>query len=206
MMINFIGKKTMHFRSCILTFVGIAAAVIGIITPEIKHSMICLIISGVCDLFDGAAARKFTRSETQKEFGVQIDSLADVISFVALPISILIKLDIPFALCASLGVIYAIFSVIRLANFNVSVSKSNTNNGVKKYYNGLPMTYAALVFPVIYIITMYIDISIVNIFLPIAYMVCAIMFILDVKIRKPRGIAYVFFALLAVASVFFLLV
>ena len=81
----FIGK---YNKSVILTYIGITLAVCGIIFSflgNISNAMICLIFSGICDLFDGKIARLCKRDEQEKEFGKQIDSLADVFLFLALP-------------------------------------------------------------------------------------------------------------------------
>ncbi|MDO4650680.1 MAG: CDP-alcohol phosphatidyltransferase family protein, partial [Eubacteriales bacterium] len=48
-----------------------------------------LLVSGLCDAFDGRVARtKKNRTQMEKNFGVQIDSLADLVAFGVLPICI----------------------------------------------------------------------------------------------------------------------
>ena len=45
-------------------------------------SVLCLVLSGICDAFDGIVARsKKDRTEEEKAFGIQLDSLCDVIAF-----------------------------------------------------------------------------------------------------------------------------
>ena len=39
-------------------------------------------------MFDGVVARKCKRTEDEKRFGVELDSLVDVVNFVVLPIVI----------------------------------------------------------------------------------------------------------------------
>ena len=81
----FIGK---YNRSVILTYAGVGIAFLGValvLAGQIAPAMICLILAGVCDLFDGVIARRCKRDEVVKEFGVQIDSLADVMDFLTLP-------------------------------------------------------------------------------------------------------------------------
>ena len=88
----FIGK---YNKSVILTFLGLISSTLGIcftINNRISFAIICLITSGICDLFDGKIARMCKRDDIEKDFGVQIDSLVDVISFLALPACIYIKL------------------------------------------------------------------------------------------------------------------
>lgn len=71
-------------KSVILTYIGLIFSVLGIFICSTKENsiniaMCCLIISGICDLFDGFIARKCKRTEEEKKFGVQLDSLVDVI-------------------------------------------------------------------------------------------------------------------------------
>ena len=50
------------------------------------YGIVCLLISGLCDAFDGkVAATKKDRTELGKKFGIQIDSLSDVVAFGILP-------------------------------------------------------------------------------------------------------------------------
>lgn len=51
-----------------------------------KMAVVCLAVSGFCDMFDGKIARtKKNRTEVEKRFGIQIDSLADIICFGVAP-------------------------------------------------------------------------------------------------------------------------
>ena len=53
---------------------------------EPLDAMLCLMLAGLLDAFDGRIARtKKDRSEQQKHFGIQIDSLNDLICFGVLP-------------------------------------------------------------------------------------------------------------------------
>lgn len=91
------------------------------------------------DMFDGRVAR-LTR--TQSEFGVQLDSLADLVSFGAAPGVLLYR----WAL-ADLGMggvfiafVYVACGALRLARFNVLASREP---GSMKYFLGLPIPLAA---------------------------------------------------------------
>ena len=81
-------------RSVIITYLGMISAVFGMylamVMDEPRYAYACLMVSGVCDLFDGMVARKVKRDEQEKAFGVQLDSLVDVISFIALPITVFV--------------------------------------------------------------------------------------------------------------------
>ena len=75
-------------KSVILTYAGAAAAVAGMglaCSGKIKAAVLCLIFCGVADLFDGMIARRCKRTDEEKEFGIQIDSLTDMASFALFP-------------------------------------------------------------------------------------------------------------------------
>lgn len=190
----FIGK---YNKSVILTYIGITIAVCGIIFSflgNISNAMICLIFSGICDLFDGKIARLCKRDEQEKEFGKQIDSLADVFLFLALPcvlgVELLKALPLHFNI---VFVIYVICGVIRLAWFNILASSDEH----VKYFIGMPVAYIALVLPIIYSVGLIFkfNLSLVYFFI---YLLFAILFIINVKISKPKGIWYIIFFILAI--------
>jgi CDP-diacylglycerol--serine O-phosphatidyltransferase len=101
---------------------------------------ICLFFAAFFDAFDGRIAR-LTR--TQSDFGVQMDSLADVISFGVAPAIVvynwaLAPLGLP-GLVASFG--FCACGAIRLARFNVLAARGG--GGSSKYFIGLPIPGAS---------------------------------------------------------------
>lgn len=76
----------------ILTYLSILSGTTGIILclNGVGHpylGMFFLLFSGLCDTFDGKVARsKKDRTEQMKKFGIQIDSLSDLIAFGVLPV------------------------------------------------------------------------------------------------------------------------
>ncbi len=75
----------------ILTYFGVVSAVLGIglsMYGRTSMAVVCLMVSGFCDLFDGSIARTRERTENEKKFGIQIDSLADMVCFGVLPAAI----------------------------------------------------------------------------------------------------------------------
>lgn len=194
----FIGK---YNKSVILTYIGLLSSIIGIYLAfydMLQYSMICLIISGICDLFDGKVARMCKRNDEEKEFGVQIDSLVDVVSFLVLPCCIGLKLliDLPKAFNI-IFIFYILAGVIRLAWFNMN---SNKDEAVK-YYIGLPVTFSALILPFIYAINLiFAGIHFSYIYFSF-YLLIGLAFILNIKVPKPKGIWYGIFALLAIFAI-----
>ncbi len=110
--------------------------------PEPIHlyrAAIAIFFGMFFDMFDGRVAR-LTR--TQSEFGMQLDSLADVISFGVAPGILLYKwmlADLGFV-GVFVGFVYAACGALRLARFNVLASREH---GSSKYFVGLPIPLAA---------------------------------------------------------------
>ena len=187
-------------KSVILTYIGLAAAVFGICLSvsgsDLKFAMVCLIISGVADLFDGAVARRVKRTEEEKEFGIQIDSLVDVVSFIALPITILICAGMNKPYHFLVFILFALCGIARLGYFNVATADMGK---AVKYYTGLPVTYVALIFPLIYLAKLIVNENIFVIIITVSVLIVSAFEILKVKVIKPRGAAYAVFSILAIA-------
>ena len=192
----FIGK---YNRSVILTYIGVGFAFAGIALcfySQIAAAMIALVAAGICDLFDGVIARRCKRDKAEMEFGVQIDSLADVVSFLALPAVLGLRLIEGTGVFKYVLIVgYVLCGIIRLAWFNTSAAAE----GVRTHYDGLPVTYAALIFPLMWsVLGFFPGLAFGGIIWAAGYAVVAILFILNVKIPKPRGVWYGIFGALAI--------
>ena len=124
-------------------FLGFYALVLcaGDATPEqLYQAALAIFFAQFFDAFDGRVARM---TKTQSDFGVQLDSLADVISFGAAPALLVYK----WAL-APLGFIglfvsfsFAACGALRLARFNVLAQRGD--KGSSRFFVGLPIPLAA---------------------------------------------------------------
>src|SRR5574344_1553992 len=75
----------------ILTYLSVCSGITGMAFAFTHHpflAIVCLMVSGLCDMFDGKVARTKKRDQKRIQYGIQIDSLADIISFGVLPIII----------------------------------------------------------------------------------------------------------------------
>ena len=136
----------------ILTYLGMLTGFAGITFAsggDTKKALICLMIAGVCDMFDGKIASTMVRTRQEKRFGVQIDSLSDLICFGVLPALILyMGSNARFRLIPS--ALYLLCALIRLAWFNVDEEERQEREQCsRRVYYGLPVTSAALIFPLI---------------------------------------------------------
>ena len=78
-------KSGFYNNSVLLTNIGLVSSVFGITQVFENHmsiAFLCLLLSGICDLFDGKIARSMkNRTEHEKVFGIQNDSLCDLVCY-----------------------------------------------------------------------------------------------------------------------------
>lgn len=189
----------------ILTYFGVVSAVLGIGLSMYGHTsmaVVCLMVSGFCDLFDGSIARTRARTESEKKFGIQIDSLADLICFGILPAAIGFSIGLTRWYEAAALIAYVLAALIRLAYYNVTEEELEFDENAKRiYYDGLPVTTVAILIPMIYTLRPVMK----NGFL-LLYALCllltAIAFLAKVKVRKlgMKGMVAAAFCGLAVLA------
>lgn len=192
--------------SVILTYVGLMFAVAGMVLAYlgfIPTAIMCLIISGICDMFDGAVARKCKRSETEKKFGIQIDSLVDTVSFGVFPVIIGICMGFTNIYCVIVYILYVLNAVIRLGYFNVTAEEKSIIKRKEKvkYYSGLPVTSIAIILPFAYNLKLFMHNNVFNKAYPLVMLMTALLFVLNIKIKKPTGVWLVIFSILAVIEI-----
>jgi len=193
-----------------LTFCSLVSASLGIIISLIGNAhpfigMFFLLFSGLCDAFDGKVARtKKNRTETENKFGIQLDSLSDVVAFGILPTCIgaaLVHRSAVFdfgksgwglvfsIVCYAIMGMYALTAMIRLAYFNVTEEeRQKTETGTRKYYLGLPVTSASLIFPFVlliqYICDKFLTVDITLVYFAIM-LLTSIAFVSKFQLKKP---------------------
>lgn len=209
----------------ILTYMSLLSAVFGMTMTVSGHPIIatlCLLFCGLCDMFDGKVARsKKNRTAEEKSFGIQIDSLTDIVAFGVLPALIVLSLCHYVWYAYVIAALYVLAGLIRLAYFNVTEElRQKETEECRKTYSGLPITSAALIFPIFYcIISAYCVwqdriTRFAELFhlLPFRAILCALMaitglfFILPFKIRKPQSKELWAFFALGVLVAFVLLI
>ena len=175
----------------ILTYISLGISVFGItraLEGDFKVAIFCLALSGLCDMFDGKIARtKKNRTDDEKNFGIQIDSLCDVVCFGIFPAMICYCLGVNTPAGIGALIFYSVASVIRLAYFNVSEAKrQNETSENRQYYQGLPITSMAIILPFLYLMRRYCGLYFL-IVIHIAVIIVGLLFILDIKVKKPQN-------------------
>lgn len=173
----------------ILTYISLFSAFSGMILAHrgsLTGAILCLMLSGFCDAFDGTVARsKKDRTEDEKAFGIQLDSLCDVISFGVFPAYLCYCLGMQSIVGLILLGFYCICAVIRLAFFNVEEGKrQQVEEGCNKFYRGLPVTTISMLLPPVYLLRLILPKSVFSFILHILTAAIGFLFILDIPIKK----------------------
>lgn len=139
-------------------------------------------------MFDGIVARtKKDRTQDQKNFGIQIDSLVDVIAFGVTPAVIFYYHGVQSILGIAILIAYVLCGLIRLAFFNVLETSRQADPGADaclKAFRGMPITFSALITPIVCIVAYVLPASIRALVYHIVPAVMAFLFIWDIKIPK----------------------
>ena len=188
----------------VLTFLSLVSSVFGItqaIDGKFRMAIFCLAFSGLCDTFDGKVARtKKDRTDNEKLFGRQLDSMCDIVCFGAFPAAICYLLGVRHALGGIAIAYYCICSVIRLSYYNVlETNRHYGNEAGEKVYHGLPITSIAVILPLTFLLNFMIPEKIFPIVLGVMLFVVGTCFIVDFKIKRPNGV--IIGVLIAIVSV-----
>ncbi len=175
----------------VLTYASLASAVLGMTFAHkglFSAAMWCLFFSGFCDAFDGTVARtKKNRTEDEKAFGIQLDSLCDVVSFGVAPAFSLYCMGVDSIPGIAILCGFCICAVCRLGFFNVQEAKrQQVESGSNKYYRGLPVTNSAAIFPLYYLTHSILPSDVFVAGLYILAAVTAFLFVLDFRVKKPH--------------------
>jgi len=178
--------KNSHFNLAnSITFANVSLGTIALYFVTQKEFLIAIIlawIAGGLDILDGKIARKYNLSS---EFGVQLDSFADFLSFVIMPAFLLFySLDINnnfTKLIVGLVFVYYIISGLRrLVAFNLKVEAGS----VEKYFEGVPTPLGAILLWVLYLLSH--TFGIITSPIVIAILVAIIGWSLNSKIKVPH--------------------
>ncbi len=127
-----------NFFTALSAFFGIMS-IIASSQGKYEKAFIYIVLSLIADGLDGRVARL---TNTTSKFGVEFDSLADLVAFGAAPAMMLF-----FAIGHNYGKfgalvsgLFVVFGAIRLARFNVTTGELDP-----RYFIGLPIPTAAVV-------------------------------------------------------------
>lgn len=184
---KFLWTASSHFNLAnLFTFVNITAGLMATYFITQNNFFLAIILAwvgGAFDIFDGKIARKYKLSN---EFGIQLDSFADFLSFVLVPVFLIFEavyatsLHGMWIILASIVSIYYVISGLRrLIHFNIHADVGEIEN----YFTGVPTPLGAILLWLIYLANAYALIP--------AFVVIALMAIVawtlnsNIKVRHP---------------------
>ena len=181
----------------ILTYIGMLSSFCGLLLTlngKPQWALVCLMFSGFCDMFDGRIASTMKRNRSEKAFGIQIDSLSDLICFGVLPAVVVYTFN-PGVLTGCISGLYALCALIHLAFFNVDeAERQEQTEAHREIYQGLPVTSSALLFPLLFCGTLIKGFPL-HVVMPVVMLLTAIAFISPFKLKKPAKAGKIAFIL-----------
>ena len=174
--------KEIWIKANIITLLGVLCAISGMLlcfTGKPGFAVVLLAISGICDGFDGYFAKKVRKPHQSSEYGVELDSLADIVCAGVFPVVISMSLGFTHWYNLIIYILFIMCGITRLTYYNV-------NSSSKNYFNGVPITVSAFLVPSIYLIFRntttkpYLMIG-----LMCAFALLSILYVTNVKIKKP---------------------
>ena len=218
-MLRFIG---IYNYTVVLTYCSLLSAVIGIALSakeKFTAAVICLVLCGICDAFDGTIARsKKDRTEDEKAFGIQIDSLSDFMAFGVLPAGILFSTwsndcglegwRLPVAAGASAFI--ALTALIRLAYFNVveEIRQKESQGKRRTEFEGMPVTTMALILPAVYMFKFLLEPlqgGLTAYILTAVIVISGFLFISRIRFGKPGGRGMIIMGVIGALELAFIL-
>jgi CDP-diacylglycerol--serine O-phosphatidyltransferase len=158
-------------------------------------------------MFDGRIARGYgSRTTKEKLFGIQIDSLCDMVSFGIAPTII--------AYCAGFNkfyhllafCLYAVCGAIRLAYFNTQ-AVAETKDLNMKCFTGVPIPVCCLTVPPIMLLYKLFGTNIaVSLVFFAVYLLTGFAFIINVKIKKLSLLQSLVLSIIVLTCVVFLFI
>ena len=124
----------------LVAIVGIVA-IRGFQHGQVWQAGAALAIASILDIFDGVFAQRFQRTEAQKRFGAEIDSLSDAFAFGAVPVTL-------FALAAadSINVWWILAAAFYLECALTRLGYYNLQSEGRHGFVGVPTTIMGLLY------------------------------------------------------------
>lgn len=173
----------------ILTYISLWISIGGMMLSLNGHldlAVLCLALSGLCDMFDGKIARtKKDRTEIEKRFGIQIDSLCDIVCFGVGPAIICYCMEMNGIVGVLILMFYVLAGLIRLAWFNVTEEcRQDETTENRKCYQGLPITSMSIALPILVVLRPFLHCDF-KIALHAMVLLVGLLFVMDFKLKKP---------------------
>lgn len=142
-----------------ITLMGLTSSVVACFLAGIgsfKFALFMLFLACLCDTFDGRVARSnLNRTEKQKFYGIQLDSLCDLVSFGVTPCFIAFSFGFRGALDIIIYCLFIVCGAIRLAYFNTLANEPSANPKKNKGFRGMPIPMSCPLMTLLFMLTLF---------------------------------------------------
>jgi len=155
---NFLYNAKSHYNLANLITMGNISFGMMAIYFTTQHNFVLAIIlawlGGICDIYDGKMARKHNLSN---EFGIQLDSFADFLSFVLMPTFLIYEAifdqssNLMLILAGAGSIYYVISGLRRLIQFNIEADPGEA----EKFFTGVPTPLGAILLWLVFLANTY---------------------------------------------------
>ncbi len=175
--------------SVLFSYIGLLFGVLSChfcFQGNLKLSLFLFASIGIIDMLDGRFAALIKRTDFEKKFGIQIDTILDVFNFAALPFIILYAYGFNTSIDLLFLFIYSFCATMRLAYFNIMLECLNDSS----IYFGFPTTTIALYLPLVILVHSATNTPMADWIARGMLFVISILYIINLKIIKPRSILF----------------
>ena len=185
------SKKTRYILPNILTIAGVCLGISSIkfsLDSNFSMAVVFITLAAILDALDGRIARLIKGTS---DFGKELDSLTDFVSFGIAPAFIIYfwELNKYGKLGWAITLIYSVCCVLRLARFNLTKFKPE-DSWKQNYFEGVPSPIGALLIlsPLVFELTEFNFIINKNYFVPIFTIIVAILLISKIPTYSFKNI------------------
>jgi len=182
---NFLYSSKSHFNMAnLITMGNISFGMMAVYFVTQQNFFIAVILAwmgGAFDIFDGKIARKYNLSN---EFGVQLDSFADFLSFVLMPTFLIFEAVFSnestlIKIIAGAGSIYYVISGLRrLIQFNIEADPGEA----EKFFTGVPTPLGAILLWLVFLANVYLALPALG----VLALMLTIGFLLNSNVKVPH--------------------
>ena len=192
----------------LVTILGLCCALLAcflLAQGNTAVAMLAFACAGLCDMMDGRIARSSgTTGQRVRFYGVQLDSLCDVVSFGVVPCFMAFWLGYRGTPDILIYLLFSACGATRLANFNMEVALDSPNLRSNQF-TGLPIPFSVIIFPLLLIV--HVLAGPVAWLFRLVFLLVGFGYILRVRIPKPSGklqIAIILYELAVLITLLFL--
>src|SRR5574344_20073 len=169
------------------SYIGLLFGVISIYFSRInniKLALLSLMFASLIDMFDGTISRQFKRTEKEKQFGIEIDSILDTINFGVVPIIIYLNMQYSNWYDYIISFLYLSVITMRLAYFNTDLANLKGINKNYEIYYGFPVTTIPIFLTLGFLVS---SLTKLDLIIPLTMIISMILFITKIKIKRYKN-------------------